>query len=313
MVKLNNKKIRWIIRHIVVLGEETPKSAATIYEITERRIRQLVKHYRMTGEVPTLKKNRRPKTFLTDEEKRIIDKVWEEVRLGGRLLYYELRARGYAIPHNKINKYLLATDRTVPNPNKQRKRKRCRYEREHSGSLVHGDWHRTTENHPYAIAWEDDASRKILAAGEFVDATSEHTIETFKEAEQNAGDYNVLIREANTDRGAQFFCNKNDGISAFEKYLESQGIRYIPSRRRNPQTNGKEERLWYEYDRHRWRFASMWEFVEWYNRRIHGALDYRSGENPSQAFIRKRQPESILGLFMRWSDTNGRIYEPRKK
>jgi len=26
------------------------------------------------------------------------------------------------------------------------------------GSLLHGDWHRTTENHPYAIVWLDDAS-----------------------------------------------------------------------------------------------------------------------------------------------------------
>ncbi len=34
---------------------------------------------------------------------------------------------------------------------------RCRYEREHSGSLLR-DWHRTTENHPYAIVWLDDAS-----------------------------------------------------------------------------------------------------------------------------------------------------------
>ena len=48
--------------------------------------------------------------------------------------------------------------RTRPNSRKQGKRKRCRYEREHSGSLLHGDWHRTTENHPYAIVWLDDAS-----------------------------------------------------------------------------------------------------------------------------------------------------------
>jgi hypothetical protein len=36
----------------------------------------------------------------------------------------------------------------VQNPRKQQKRKRCRYEREHSGSPVHGDWHRTTAKHP---------------------------------------------------------------------------------------------------------------------------------------------------------------------
>jgi len=32
-----------------------------------------------------------------------------------------------------------------------KKRKRCRYEREPTFSLVHGDWHRKTEEHPHAI------------------------------------------------------------------------------------------------------------------------------------------------------------------
>ena len=52
-------------------------------------------------------------------------------------------------------------------PNNQKKRKRCRYEREHTGSLFHADYHRTTENNPHAIFWLDDAIRKILSAGEF--------------------------------------------------------------------------------------------------------------------------------------------------
>ncbi|MGC9443468.1 MAG: hypothetical protein ACP5E9_00835 [Candidatus Methanospirareceae archaeon] len=43
----------------------------------------------------------------------------------------------------------------------------CRYEREHSGSRVNGDWHRTTVNHPNAIIWLDDASRMALTGGEF--------------------------------------------------------------------------------------------------------------------------------------------------
>ena len=34
-------------------------------------------------------------------------------------------------------------------PRKQKKRKRCRYERDHSGSLIQGDFHRTSENHPH--------------------------------------------------------------------------------------------------------------------------------------------------------------------
>jgi len=34
-------------------------------------------------------------------------------------------------------------------------------------------------------------------------------------------------------------------------------MKFIPSRRNNPQTNGKLERLWYEYDKHRFSFGSI--------------------------------------------------------
>lgn len=33
-----------------------------------------------TGELPELKKNRRPKTYLSKEEKEGIDKVWNETK-----------------------------------------------------------------------------------------------------------------------------------------------------------------------------------------------------------------------------------------
>jgi len=136
--------------------------------------------------VPRLKRNRRPKTYLTEEQKQAIDEAWQEMKVGARLLYYHLRAKGTPIPHNKINRYLKATGRTIPNPNKQKKRKRCRYERDHSGSLLHGDWHRTTVDHPYAIAWLDDASRFVLSCGEFQSATGENSIKTFKAAQEGA-------------------------------------------------------------------------------------------------------------------------------
>ena len=160
----------------------------------------MLKSYRETGEVPKLKWNHRPRTQLSEEQKRMIDKAWEEKRLGARLLYHELKSRGAALPHNKINAYLKATGRTIPNPNKQRKRKRCRYEQEQSGSLLHGDWHRSSEEQPHAIAWLDDASRCILAGGEFESATCEHSIATLRLAQARAHEYNLPIREANTDR-----------------------------------------------------------------------------------------------------------------
>jgi len=109
MTKLNNKKIKYIINQVTKKNQNT-KTMAEIYGITRRRVQQLVKEYRKTGEVPKLKKNRRPRTYLTKEEKEIIDKVWNETKRGARLLYHELRMRGYKIPHNKIHAYLKQTE-----------------------------------------------------------------------------------------------------------------------------------------------------------------------------------------------------------
>jgi hypothetical protein len=57
-----------------------------------------------------------------------------------------------------------------PHPKKQKKRKRCRYERKHSLSLVHADW--LDYDGVQVIAFEDDASIKILSIGEFANATT---------------------------------------------------------------------------------------------------------------------------------------------
>jgi hypothetical protein len=42
--------------------------------------------------------------------------------------------------------------------------------------------------------------------------------------------------------------------------------------------------------------------LEWYNSRIHGSLDYRNGETPGMAFIRKMPPAAIIGLFLSRSE-----------
>jgi len=297
MTKLSDTKIRWICRHVVDVQDWTKQSAADIYGISIRRVEQLIRSYIQTGNYPKLKKNRRPKAKpLTPDEMRLIDTIWKEKRFGARMVFHELKNRGEKIPLHKIHSFMLKTGKTIPNPNKQKKRKRCRYEREHSFSLVHGDWHRTSENHPHVIIWLDDASRFVLSGGEFEIATTEHSIDTFKKAEEKAREFNGTIREVNTDRGTQFF-NVHGGKSRFQEMLEGEGIRFIPSRRNNPQTNGKLERFWLEYDRHRWRFCSLDEFIDWYNRRLHGALWLEIGECPGDAVYRKNQPGSILGLL----------------
>jgi len=303
MTKLTNTKMKWIVRkNKKGMSNENISEAMNV---SARRIQQIIKRFKLTNIMPTLTKSRRPKTQITEEQKNAIDIAFKDTKLSQRLLYYELKNRGIPVPKNKLYSYMKEKGWVIPNPNKQKKRKRCRYERHHSGSLVHGDSHRTSINHPYCLVWLDDASRKCLSGIESKTAiTNQLAIKSFKQAEKKAEERNVIIFQVNTDRGPEFFSNqkerKKESKSEFELYLQKRGKQHIPSRIKNPQTNGKLERFWQEYDKHRWKFKCLNDFLEWYNNRLHGALMLEWAETPNQAFIRKRRPESIFGEFWRF-------------
>jgi len=302
VTKLNDKKIRWLCRHVVDIGDKTTRDVSDIYDITMRRAQQLLKFYNEYGQYPTLNMKRRPRTHLTEEQKCIIVEAHNECFLGARLLRYHIKRHyGVNIPQNKIHKHLLEVGLAKTDPKKQKKRKRCRYERKHSLSLVHADW--LDHDGSQVIAYEDDASRRVISIGEFISATTENAIQVLKEAEALATNYCGCILAINTDRGTQFYASggekKKKGISQFERYLKDQGIKHIPSRRNNPQTNGKIERWFQEYLKHRHRFDTAQEFMEWYNNRIHGALKLEWGETPNEAFMRKMRAESLIGMFFK--------------
>jgi len=223
-----------------------------------------------------LNPKRRSKTYLSEAQKKIIKQAYSESYFGARLLRHHIKKRyTQNIPQNKIHEYLLEVEIAKPDPKKQKKSKRCRYEREHSLSLIHADW--LEYEGKQVISNEDDASRKILSIGEFDNATTDNAIEVLKVAEQEAEEFNGLIQSINMDRGSQFYPNKRDkngeADSVFQDYyLKTRGIIHIPSRRNNPQTNGKVERWFQEYIKHRNKFKSANEFKDWYNDRIPTAL-----------------------------------------
>ena len=261
MAKLDDKRIKWLVVQVVECGR-SPASLCGVYGVSERRVRQLVQSFRHTGRMPVFKGAGRPRTMLTEEQAEVINRVFRETRLGSTLLYVELRSRGYRIPKNKIVAHFRERGWSVPNPRKQRRRKRCRYERKYAGSLLHGDGHRTSLDHPYCMLWMDDASRKILSGLESETAlTNDHSVKSMKQALKEAAMYNVIVSQVNTDRGTEFYSNQKhknpDSKTKFEKFLISEGIKHVPSRPNNPQTNGKIERHWLEYDRHRWSFKNL--------------------------------------------------------
>ena len=58
-------------------------------------------------------------------------------------------------------------------------------------------------------------------------------------------------------------------------------------------SNGKVERWFEAYDRHRSAFETKEEFMNWYNEiKPHRALNFEVLETPAQAFVRKMRAEA---------------------
>ena len=307
MVKLTNRQIKWGVKKIVS-GKLSSKEVSEIYEVTQRHFQNLVKKYKETGLYPVMKKERRPRTELTEKQKELIDKAIKESLLEGAvtLRLYIHKYYGEKLPYNKIHKYLLSKGISQEDEKKKKQRKYCKYERAHSFSLVHLDYH-DSKVFPgkFVCSIIDDASRNILCGGEFDSEEAVHAINLIRKAIKIAYDeYSSVIREVNTDKGTQFYNSKltKDGkrpLSEFELFLKEKGIKHIPSRIKHPQTNGKEERWFRTYNENRHKFKSFNEFIKWYNNKINLGLDRKKGVTPNEAIINKLQPESVLGLFFR--------------
>ena len=95
------------------------------------------------------------------------------------------------------------------------------------------------------------------------------------------------IKQCISDHGSQYTAN-NDGKSHFKEWLDAQGIKQILGRVKHPQTNGKVEKLFDTYEKHRNHFPSKEAFKQWYNDvRSHTSFDFARLETPGQAFLRK--------------------------
>jgi transposase InsO family protein len=312
MARMTNRRIEWLIRQV----EGSPRTRETLgqmaarWGVTPRRLRQLRQQWKQTGTFPQLNPRRRPPNPpLTVEQCQQVTEEHARTPRGATKVYLALLREGIHITKMQVYRFMKDQGWIRPNPRKQRRRTRVRYERQHSGSLLHGDYHRTSGAHPHAIPWEDDASRMVLSGGEFPEATTEHAIATLRVAVHRSARWNVSIREVNTDRGCQFFANaamdRLPGEGAFQRFLVGQGIRHVVSRPHNPQTNGKVESLWLEYDRHRWRLGSLEDFMAWRNRQVHDALWIEQLETPSEAWQRKVPIENQLGLFWKTIEKEG--------
>jgi len=297
MRKLNQRKIKWIIKQ-KEMGT-TNREISTIQKITPRRIRQLYSQYKLTNQIPKLNKPGKQKRELTELEKKLIIDEHKIYKVNALALEKIIkRKHNLCISHNKIHMVLTNNELAKRDPKKQKQRKWVRYERKHSLSLIHMDWHYSRGK--WVIACLDDASRLVLACGEFKNSSTKNTIKVLNKAIENYKDY-LPIWSLLSDRGTEFYANKKDKKGRdkhkFKEYLQKLGIKHIVSRVNHPQTNGKLEKWFDTYDKKRYEFKSLNKFLYWYNEmRPHMSLDFEHAETPIEAFKRKLRPEVLLRL-----------------
>jgi putative transposase len=159
----------------------------------------------------TPRKFGRPKTHMSEADENLILEIHKEQKSGARRLEKIIEHKcGRHIPHNAIHRVLLENNLAEEDRKKQRRRKPyVRYEREHSLSAVHLDWHTSEINGKEVCVVLDDSSRFILAGGEFASATGEISINLVGKVLEDFGEVRK-IREVITDHGSQFFANKKD-------------------------------------------------------------------------------------------------------
>jgi len=84
----------------------------------------------------------RPKKPYDSKEVQIVILAYTLYRFGARMLEVAIRKiYKTCISHNRIHMYLKASGLAQDDPNKKKRRKWVRYERKHSLSAGHIDWH----------------------------------------------------------------------------------------------------------------------------------------------------------------------------
>ena len=286
-MKLNKNKLLETIR--ALNNGSTSFQARKIAGISVRRVNQIWQEYLKNKELPKIGRVMgRPIRPITKTERRIVTEAFKLYRVSATTLEKIIK-RDYKmhIPHNHIHKILVNIGFAKTKKKKDiRKKNWIRYQRRHRLTVVHIDWHFSTQKRIWIFLVIDDASRKVLALREKNGRSTIGSIEGMKIA-MGYG----KIKQCISDHGAEFVANIG-GKSRFGKFLSDNEIKQILCRIKHPQSNGKAEKFFDLYDRHRWGFQSKEKFLDWYNKiRPHRSLNFSELETPALAFIRKMRAE----------------------
>ena len=219
----------------------------------------------------------------------LVVKEWKKNKCGARKLHVIFKKKGFKVSRRKIEQVLVKEGLQKPYPKRQKPRKYKRYEWPIPNYMWHTDWHVIKAKRMKGekiLVYIDDCTRRIM--GYCVGA--ENTRNSIFALYSAIAKHKVTPYILNSDRGSQFISPKVDkngeANHEFQEALNELGIIFVPSKRRHPQTNGKNERFFgildSEFDE---RFKDLDEFIEWYNNeRLSEAVDYMT---PTEAYKKR--------------------------
>ncbi len=286
--QIKPKKRKWIIRQIKK-GCKV-KNIALAQKISRITIWKIKEKYKKYGE-DGLKDHKPGRLFepLNPKFYKLVIEEWKKNKCGARKLYRILKRKGFSVSLRKISQVMVKEGLQKPCMKRRKPRKYKRYEWPIPNYMWHTDWHVIKAKKlkgQRIIVYIDDCSRQVMGYCTGAENTKNSLFALYGAIAK----HEVTPSMLNSDRGSQFISNKLDkkgkANHAFQEVLEEFGIIFIPSKRRHPQTNGKNERFFgildSEFDD---RFKDIDEFIEWYNNeRLSEAVDYMT---PNEAYKKR--------------------------
>lgn len=219
----------------------------------------------------------------------LVVEEWKKNKCGARKLHAIMERDGFSVSRRKIEQVLIMEGFQKAFPKRKKPRKYKRYEWPIPNYMWHTDWHVIKAerlNGEDILVYIDDCSRRIMGYINGAQTTQNSLFALYTAI----AEHGVMPFILNSDRGSQFIANKFDkngkANHAFQQALEELGILFVPSKRRHPQTNGKNERFFgildAEFDE---RFEDLDHFIRWYNQeRASEAVDYMT---PNEAYKKR--------------------------
>ena len=277
--------------------------------VTPRHMRRLRAEFKETGFAHVPRSAGRPALKPpSQEEVQLVLNAYQQEKVGVLRTTLNLRMAGHNISYQRVYRIMKDNGLVVLSEAKSKKRKWVRYERKHSNSMWHTDWHVMKDPRMRGlnlITYLDDASRCVTGAGLFTQATSENAVIVLRQAIKRFGTPATIL----SDNGSCFVGVRKGNPkgswtpTTFEEELLGRGIELINSRPYHPQTNGKLERFHRSIEEEIAHYESLPEYIEYYNeRRLHFSLDIANYETPLKAFCTRKATEEVKSNDPSWME-----------